>query len=63
MSEETKALLRTIAYLFGVVTGAGIAVLALLILSIFIDIGLPTAFAIQAVAAFFGGTVMNWKTA
>lgn len=51
------ALLKTVAHLLGVITGAAIAALAMLILSIFIDVSLPTAFAIQSFAAFFGGGI------
>ncbi|MCW5712753.1 hypothetical protein [Shinella sp.] len=54
---EKIAALKMVAYLVGVIITAVIAALALLIISIFVEVGLPTAFAVQGIAAFLGGGV------
>lgn len=61
MDEETVSLLRAVAYLLGVIGGAVAAMLVLLVISIFHEVGLATAFAVQAIAGFVAATVTVWR--
>lgn len=61
MEEETVPLLKAVAYLLGVIGGAVAAMFVLLIISTFHEVGLATAFAVQSIAAFIVGGVIDWK--
>lgn len=61
MDEETVPLLKAVAYLLGVIAGAVAAMLALLAISIFHEVSLVTAFAIQVISGFAAGSATGWR--
>ncbi|GLR51288.1 hypothetical protein KYK30_20645 [Shinella yambaruensis] len=63
MKKETESLLRLVACLFGAICGAAAAMIGLLVMSIFADIGLPTAFVIQILAGAGSAVFLVWRTA
>ncbi|WP_439605396.1 hypothetical protein [Shinella sp.] len=63
MEEETIPLMKAVAYLPGAIGGAAAAMLVLLVISIFHEVGLATAFAVQIIAAFIVSGVVIWKMA
>ena len=63
MDERLIFTLRLLAFLAGSVVAAIAAMIVLLLISIFRDVGLPTAFSIQFVAGLLGGAWSIWKFA
>lgn len=62
MVGDTITLLKLVAFLIGVVSGALAVMLVLLVISIFHEIGLTTGFCIQFVAAGISGAWTIWRT-
>lgn len=61
MDEQQTAMIKCLAFMGGAVIAAALATAVLLLISIWCDVGLPTAFIIQFIAGFLGGAWMVWK--
>ncbi len=61
MDERLISAVRILAFLAGAVVAAIMAMVVLLLISIYRDIGLPTAFTIQFIAGLLGGAWSFWK--
>nr|WP_298094812.1 hypothetical protein [uncultured Shinella sp.] len=62
LQKEVDNLLRLSALLFGAVSWGSAAAALLLMLSLFVEIALPVAFALQMVAGAAGAGISLWRT-
>lgn len=60
--KDIEAALRMAAVLFGAVSAILLAMVALLVLALFVEVGLPTAFMLQLLSGTAGGFVALWRT-
>jgi len=60
---EVKTLLRTVAMLLGAVAGLTAAMVGTLVLSLFVDVGLPAAFMLQLLVGAASAFLSLWRTA
>ncbi|MGV1939531.1 hypothetical protein ACQZ5D_03580 [Agrobacterium sp. 22-211-1] len=61
MDEKLASAMVTITFLIGGFVTAAIVTIILLVVSIFHEVDLLTAFALQFLAGFIGGLVVIWR--
>ncbi len=63
MDKNMTDLLRTVAFLFGVAAGITLTMVVLLVISIFVDVNVGVAFALQILVGACIGGLSLWRTA
>lgn len=61
LKKEVENALRLSALLFGAIAGIVLVMIVLLVLSIFGEVGLPTAFLLQCLMGALGAGAVLWR--